>query len=168
MRFHTTQNSRNRIVHPIKAVLIKDGCAIFVGVSGSALLKIRIGEINEVGYMTIKANPCCHDYYYLINAGTITYEIPIEIDGVQEVIQHLEKSLLGYDSKIGLANVLQMDTLSVWPISKAGDKFSFMEKICSFTESREVPLLRRIILLSVLLIIIVLCVMQAASVVDGK
>lgn len=102
---------------------------VFSGRNGVVVHMLPIDNIRAVGYMTSEPSVCGYDYFLLINANEITYCIPVEWPNVSEVICFLESSLPAYNTKIGLANSVVCDTLTVWPGDISGERFTFMSNV---------------------------------------
>ena len=90
---------------------------------------IEISKIDAVGYMTYGADPVLYDFFFAFNSDGITYMMPTEWPHVHEVIDYLEKTLPGYNNRIGLANSIRYATLAVWPPSIAGGKFPLTDTV---------------------------------------
>ena len=90
---------------------------------------LEIAKIDAVGYMTYEADPWLYDFFYIINSEDVTYVMPTEWPHVSDVINFLEKTLPGYNNRIGIANPIHYNTLAVWPPSLAGGKFPLKDSV---------------------------------------
>lgn len=90
---------------------------------------IEIAKIDAVGYMTYEADPWFYDFLFIFNSEGVTYMMPTEWPHAHEVVDYLEKTLQGYNNRIGLANSIHYATLAVWPPSIAGGKFPLMDTV---------------------------------------
>ena len=111
-------------------VEVEDDCKIvYRDCNGAIARTIPLDRISSVGYMTLDASIFGHDYFLLVNAEDTTCCIPVEWPNADAVIRFLSDRLPSYNAQLGLANVVSHDTLTVWPRSKEGDKFTFLQNV---------------------------------------
>ena len=108
--------------------IMSEGRWLVLRKGNNEMWRINRFDIEEIGFCTLMPSTAGLDYYFLLNAGGVTYYLAIDPEwyGVDSVVNRLSQEK-GVDLKqYSLANSIDCRSVVAWPSNRRGEAFNFL------------------------------------------